>query len=122
MSNDNPSTEYQSGDLVVLFADIVGSTKIYEEFGDAVARDATSHCITIMIDVVKHLQERLVKTIGDEAMVSFRDPVKATMASNEMQLAIQQAGESGQFATGPLRVKIWFAFWSSLGRRDRNFR
>ena len=106
MSNHNPTSEYQSGDLVVLFADIVGSTKIYEEFGDAVARDATSHCITVMTDVAKRLQGRLVKTIGDEAMVAFQDPVKAIMASNEMQMAVQQAGDAGQFATGPLRVKI----------------
>ena len=70
MSDDNPTAEYQSGDLVVLFADIVGSTKIYEEFGDTIARDATSDCITIMTDVAARLQGRVVL---EELLVRFPD-------------------------------------------------
>ena len=50
MSDDNPTAEYQSGDLVLLFADIADSTKIYEEFGDTIACDATSGCVTIITD------------------------------------------------------------------------
>ena len=114
MSDDNPTGEYQSGDLVVLFADIAGSTKIYEEFGDTIARDATSACITIITDVGARLQGRLVKTIGDEAMIVFQDAVKAVMASNEMQMAVQRAGEEGSFATGPLRVKIGLHYGPGL--------
>ena len=114
MSDDNPTGEYQSGDLVVLFADIADSTKIYEEFGDTIARDATSACITIITDVGARLQGRLVKTIGDEAMIVFQDAVKAVMASNEMQMAVQRAGEEGSFATGPLRVKIGLHYGPGL--------
>ena len=114
MSDDTPTAEYQSGELVVLFADIAGSTKIYEEFGDTMARDATADCITIMTEVAARLQGRLVKTIGDEAMIAFRDPVKAVMASNEMQMAVQRAGEEGKFATGPLRVKVGLHYGPGL--------
>ena len=114
MSDETPTAEYQSGDLVVLFADIAGSTKIYEEFGDIIARDATSACITILTDVAARLQGRLVKTIGDEAMIAFRDPVKAVLASNEMQMAVQRAGEEGQFETGPLRIKVGLHFGPGL--------
>ena len=114
MSDDNPTAEYQSGDLVVLFADIAGSTMIYEQFGDTIARDATSACITIITDVAARLQGRLVKTIGDEAMIVFRDAVKAVLASNEMQMAVQRAGEEGKFATGPLRVKVGLHFGPGL--------
>ena len=114
MSDGTPTGEYQSGELVVLFADIAGSTKIYEEFGDTIARDATSDCITIMTDVAARLQGRLVKTIGDEAMIVFRDAVKAVMASNEMQMAVQRAGDEGKFATGALRVKIGLHYGPGL--------
>ena len=121
MSDDNPTGEYQSGDLVVLFADIAGSTKIYEDFGDTIARDATSACITIITDVAARLQGRLVKTIGDEAMIVFRDAVKAVMASNEMQMAVQRAGEAGNFATGPLRVKIGLHYGPGLEEKTDVF-
>ena len=114
MDDDNSTGEYQSGNLVVLFADIVGSTKIYEEFGDTIARDATSMCITILTDVSTRFQGRLVKTIGDEVTCTFRDPIKAVMASNEMQMAVQQAGGEGKFATGPLRIKVGLDYGPGL--------
>ena len=114
MSNEVQTGDYQSDNLVVLFADISGSTKIYEKFGDTIARDATSACITIMTDVAARLQGRLVKTIGDEAMIAFRDPIKAVLASNEMQMAVQRAGDEGKFATGPLRVKVGLHYGAGL--------
>ena len=49
---------------------------------------------------------RVVKTIGDEVMCVFPDPVKAILASNEMQLAIQRASQEDRFEVGELRIKI----------------
>ena len=47
-------------------------------------------------------------------MTVFQGAVKAVIASNEMQLARQRAGEEGKFATDPLRVKIGLHYGSGL--------
>ncbi len=35
-------------ELAILFADVVGSTKLYEQMGDEKARDMVAICIDIM--------------------------------------------------------------------------
>ena len=55
--------------LVVLFADIARNTKIYDQFGDTVARDATSAYLKIVTEVAVRLQGRLVKAVGAKAMI-----------------------------------------------------
>ena len=35
-------------ELAILFADVVGSTKLYEQMGDAKARDMVATCIDVM--------------------------------------------------------------------------
>ena len=113
--NENDSTStYESGMLAVLYADVAGSTKIYETHGDTLARDAMATCIEILTQVASRLDGRLVKTIGDEVMCAFKDPVKAVLASNEMQMAVQRAVEEDQFAVGELRIKIGFHYGPAL--------
>lgn len=114
MSDKESTGTYESGLLVVLYADVAGSTQIYEKFGDTMARDAMAACIDILTQVATRLEGRLVKTIGDEVMCAFKDPVKAVLASNEMQMAVQRAGEEGRFAVGELRIKIGLHFGSAL--------
>jgi class 3 adenylate cyclase len=72
----------------VLFADIAGSTKLYESLGDAEAL-AT---ITKALDVIRQICEdhggRIVKTIGDEAMAVFPNAANASYASITMQTQV----------------------------------
>jgi class 3 adenylate cyclase len=95
-----------SRELVVLYADISGSTRLYEQYGDAMAREAVATCIQILTEITERSRGRLVKTIGDEVMCAFDSPASAVLASNEMQMAVQKAGEEGRFVTGPLRIKV----------------
>ena len=117
MASDSATDGYQSDALVVLFADIAGSTQIYEEFGDVIARDATSACIKLIIDIAKKYSGELIKTIGDEAMITFADPTNAVVASNEMQIGVQQASEAGKFATGALRIKVGFHYGAAIASK-----
>ena len=116
MANDPSQPDNAAEPLAVLFADIAGSTRIYETYGDVIARDATAACIDIMVEVASRFGGRLIKTIGDEAMIVFDDAAKVIMASNEMQMAVQQAGDQGRFQTGPLRVKIGLHY--GIGREE----
>ena len=90
----------------ILFADISGSTKLYEEHGDAKARAAVAECLAIMSGVTERFTGEVIKTLGDEIMCSFGTPKNAVFAANEMQLAVRQASEAGRFVTGELHVKI----------------
>jgi hypothetical protein len=92
--------------LAILYADVTGSTHIYEKYGDVIARENIGTCISIIADVVSSLGGELVKTIGDEAMCSFPKPDKAIIAAKEMHEALRDASESGKFSIGELHVKI----------------
>lgn len=79
-----------SRQTVVLFADVSGSTKLYETAGDAVAMDAIERCLGLMRRATEIAGGRVVKTIGDEIMALFPSPDAATGAAAEMQHAIDQ--------------------------------
>jgi hypothetical protein len=55
----------------VLFADLGGSTRLYDERGDHEARRITGACLQRMIDRVEQSGGRVIKTIGDEVMAIF---------------------------------------------------
>jgi class 3 adenylate cyclase len=103
----------------VLYADVSGSTRLYEKFGDAIARADIATCIGILTDVVKRYEGRIAKTIGDEAMCIFPDAAGAALAAREMQLAVTEAGDDESFKSGPLRIKIGWHF-GTIGGADDN--
>lgn len=74
--------------LAILFADVCGSTQLYETLGDLQARNAVSRCIDLMTEATQRHGGRVVKTIGDEVMSIFPDADSAAAAAAEMQAAI----------------------------------
>ena len=107
--------------LSVLYADVSGSTRLYEEHGDEAARSAMGECIAVMVGVIERFSGRLVKTIGDEILCVFENPSRAIMAANEVQLAVRSAGEAGRFATGALSIKIGIHYGPGVEREDDVF-
>ena len=61
----------------VLFADVSGSTKLYEAVGDAAAHEAIDLCVKLFAALTQQHGGRVVKTIGDEVMAIFARPVEA---------------------------------------------
>jgi class 3 adenylate cyclase len=104
--------------LLVVYADISGSTRLFEEFGDTIARDACAACIEVLTEVVERLGGRVAKTIGDEILAVFNDPAKGVMAGTDMQGAVRQANEDGRFKTGDLRIKVGMHFGMALEEED----
>jgi class 3 adenylate cyclase len=72
----------------VLFADMAGSTMLYEKLGDALAKTLVDECLDQMRAVTLRRGGRVVKTIGDELMCVFPDADRASLAAIDMQLAI----------------------------------
>lgn len=69
----------------VLFADVSGSTRLYETAGDAAALAAITSCVEAMRQATEAAGGRVVKTIGDEVMAVFSGPDAAVAAAAEMQ-------------------------------------
>jgi adenylate cyclase len=80
----------QASEVSVLFADVSGSTKLYEIAGDAVAHAAIEKCVNIMRDKTVAAKGRVIKTIGDEVMSAFPAADNAADAAIEMQSAIAE--------------------------------
>ena len=55
----------------VLFADVSGSTQLYESAGDAPAAKAIAQCIQVLREVTEAAGGEVVKEIGDEVMTTF---------------------------------------------------
>lgn len=73
---------------VVLFADVSGSTRLYEVLGDARAFAAIHGCLDILRQLTVAHGGRVVKNIGDEIMAVFPSALIATHAACEMQLQV----------------------------------
>ena len=70
---------------VVMFADVAGSTAIYENLGDVEARERISRALNSLISICKRHKGVLVKTIGDEILVYFSDADLALMSAQAIQ-------------------------------------
>ncbi|MEQ9606937.1 MAG: adenylate/guanylate cyclase domain-containing protein [Kiloniellaceae bacterium] len=71
--------------LAVLFADIDGSTKLYETHGDETAHRLAAQCLTILDAQAGLAGGRTVKTSGDGVMCVFATPDEAFRAATLMR-------------------------------------
>jgi class 3 adenylate cyclase len=69
----------------ILFADISGSTRLYEQRGDRDAQAIIARALTRFSEITKRHQGRVVKTIGDEIMSVFPSADDAVQAACAMQ-------------------------------------
>jgi adenylate cyclase len=72
-------------ELAIVFADVVGSTKLYELLGDLRARDMVGICIDIMRAATEQNHGTVIKTMGDEVMATFETADDALNAAAQMQ-------------------------------------
>jgi class 3 adenylate cyclase len=80
------STELRN--ISVLFADICGSSRLYEKLGDTEALRAVERCLHRMERAAEAAKGRIVKTVGDELMVAFDSADAAAHAAGEIQLRV----------------------------------
>jgi len=74
--------------LAILFADVVGSTHLYEVLGDDRARDTVQQCLKVMKQATESYGGTVIKTMGDEVMSTFPSADDALNAANQMQQRI----------------------------------
>jgi adenylate cyclase len=72
----------------VLFADVSGSTKLYETVGDTTAHAAIDLCVRMFSALTEQHGGRVIKTIGDEVMSIFPNAESAGTAARDIQLGM----------------------------------
>ena len=91
-------------EVAILFADVVGSTQLYEKFGDTQASATVALCLDIMKDATYQYNGTVIKTIGDEVMSTFETVDEAMGAAVLMQSRITE--ESKREGGIPVSIRI----------------
>ena len=74
-----------------MFADIAGSTRLYDTLGDVAAEGIIDDCLKLLKSVTKKHNGTVIKTIGDEIMSSFSNANDAASAALEMQTTLENS-------------------------------
>jgi len=103
---------------VVMFADVAGSTAMYENMGDDLARERISQALNALISISRRFSGQLVKTIGDEILVYFIDVDNAILAAR----AIQESMEDDRSPeTIGVSIRIGMQYGSTILENDDIF-
>src|SRR5205807_9653520 len=89
----------------VLFANVTGSTKLYEAAGDAQAAEAIGRCLERLRLSAEATGGRVVKTMGDSVMALFSNPDAAASAAARMQVAIESLAAVGEIGRASCRER-----------------
>ena len=79
----------------VLFADLRGSTSMYETLGNADATAVVTQSVSLLARIVINHGGRVVKTLGDGLMAMFTAPDSAVAAADEMHDSLERIGAPG---------------------------
>ncbi|HKJ50373.1 MAG TPA: adenylate/guanylate cyclase domain-containing protein [Gammaproteobacteria bacterium] len=103
---------------VVMFADVAGSTSMYENMGDNLARERISKALNELISISTRFDGKLVKTIGDEILVYFTSVDDSVNAAK----AIQEAMEDDRSPdTVGVSIRIGMQYGSAILEKDDIF-
>lgn len=84
-----------------MFADITGSTSMYEKYGNEKAKEMVTECLAVLVAKTEDEGGQLIETIGDEVMVRFPTADQACQAA----IAMQEA-----HSDGPVSIRIGFNY------------
>jgi len=91
-----------TGTITFVFTDIIGSTRLWERFPEAMAAAIRQHD-DLLREVFTGHGGFVFKTVGDSFCVAFADPSAALAAAAEVHSQIAAARWDG---TGPLSVRV----------------
>jgi len=90
--------------IAILFTDMCASTELWEKKGDVHARMLVDRHNRLIFPIVKRHRGKVLKTIGDSVMASFRRAVDALEAAIAIQQALAALREEDP--DFPIHVKV----------------
>lgn len=105
--------------VTILFTDIENSTKMWETRGDIKGRVLVNRHNQILFPIIKKYRGKVIKTIGDSIMASFKEPGNAVKASIAMQQMIDQERQNDK--TFKLKIRIGLHTGKALVEKDDVF-
>jgi len=103
-----PGEEIGVQGMTILFSDLVGSTALYNRWGDAASYALVREQFAFLQRVVRDHNGAIVKTIGDAIMAAFSDPAHGVGAALAIQKEIHQF--NADHPDEPLIIKLGLHF------------
>jgi adenylate cyclase len=108
----------QSRPQTILFADVSGSTRLFETKGDVEARRLIALVLDALSVICVQHGGRVIKTIGDEIMCTLPTAMAGVMAACDMQ---RKMSRDVNFLRENLAVRIGFHHGNALEENDDIF-
>jgi adenylate cyclase len=97
----------------IMFADVVGSTQLFELLGDDIARATIAETLELLTSVTNSHGGTVIKTIGDEVMCTFPEAGDSANAATEMHETLEDANDMRE--EGPkIKIRIGMHFGPAL--------
>jgi class 3 adenylate cyclase len=93
----------EHNNVAILFADISGSTALYDKLGNIRALELVTQTLAILTQEMTAHGGTLIKTIGDEIMCTFPDVTAAINAACDMQSSVERQRPGGEI---PIYIRI----------------
>jgi adenylate cyclase len=95
--------------LLVMFADISESVRLYESLGDAIAHRKITQCLNTIMTVIQGHNGNVIKTLGDEVMGTFSTVEAGIAAGCEMQSYLEdQRSQQGERSSLAIHVGMHY--------------
>lgn len=94
-------------EVAVMFADVAGSTRLYDTLGDDVANRVIGKAVNIMKELTRMHNGFVIKTIGDEVMSRFPTADDCVKAAKDIQEEME-AGIEGEDARIAIRIGLHY--------------
>ncbi len=108
--------ESPDNQCAIMFADIAGSTRLYNQLGDDKAEFLISTRLAIMCNITTNNNGRVIKNIGDEIMCQFPSAEDAALAATEMHVK-KVTSDSSE----PLTIRIGLHFGNTIEKNNDIF-
>ena len=97
----------------ILFADLRGSTSLYETLGNAEASAVVTQSVALIARIVEASGGKVVKTLGDGLMAMFTESVAGVASAVEMHEALERwdgpTREGTRLRLQPLKLQVALA-------------
>ena len=107
--------------LAIMFADVSGSTRLFEVLGDTLARATMSETLDLLTKVTHLHNGTVIKFIGDEVMCTFPSADDSANAAIEMQESLEESNDMKGAEAPEIKIRIGVHYGPAILEGDDVF-